>query len=631
MNRTLLLLLSIAALLNQPVVGQPSYEAAPPSLEVVEDASIRRELYRQRTDEMIAWRAALGTENMGMATIAAKLRLQEDLEECSNRVIALMENPGSGPFWMFPSACVAFMGRDLLSQEALASIREAWRVAFQLRGDTENHFAMYYTSLYLMSELYPNEPGSSWYTGKSSSENLAESKEYLIHWMDLMTTVGQGEFNPTHYIGEYAIPMLFLASWAKDPEMQLRGKMTLDWLFADLAINTLNGVLRGPNARVGDTSVVERWNCLSSMFSWLHFGNCPPPRGYGGWGIYFAVAADHYELPEVIYRIATDRKGSFTQRDLKRSRHRWRYSEVDKAPIYKTNYITDEYAVGSYQGGMADPIQTHVWDVTWAEPDPRGIHPTLFSVHPYSSSKGMQMYFTVRPDTMVKAVSAEGKPSYDAPDKLVGSSPYEQVFQDLDTVVALYDIPAGTRFPQINGFFSKDLRNVTEDESGWIFAQGGEAYLAYYPLAEYDWIPHLTYRRIPSNGNGYQYERVDTGGKVLVSPHLKNGTIVQAASSAEFQDFAAFQAAIRDLPLEISLEPEPTVKMRTLRGKNIICAYGDAPIVNGDSIDYTDWKLFEGPYLNAEKNSRKLTITHGRLQRILDFDTLTVSDSILPD
>ena len=31
-----------------------------------------------------------------------------------------------------------------------------------------------------------------------------------------------------------------------------------------------------------------------------------------------------------------------------------------------------DYAVGSYQGGMADPIQTHVWDVTWAVPDPRG-------------------------------------------------------------------------------------------------------------------------------------------------------------------------------------------------------------------------------------------------------------------
>ncbi len=308
---------------------------------------------------------------------------------------------------MLPTVCVAFTGRDLLSEEAKNAIRDAWRSTYQLRGDTENHFAMYYTMLYLMSEMYPNESGDQWYTGKSSEENLAESRAYLIDWMDIMTTIGQGEFNPTHYIGEYAIPMLYLVAWAEDPEMRIRGKMVLDWLYAGLAANTLNGVLRGPNARTDDSSVVERWNSLSSFFSWLNFGNCPPTRGFS-WGNYYAIVADNYDVPEVIYRIATDRDMPFEQRDLKRSRHQWRYSDVGKAPIYKTSYTTSEYAVGSYQGGMADPIQTHVWDVTWKTPDPRGIHPTMFSIHPYSASKGMQAYFNVGPDTMVKAVAAEG-------------------------------------------------------------------------------------------------------------------------------------------------------------------------------------------------------------------------------
>jgi hypothetical protein len=38
--------------------------------------------------------------------------------------------------------------------------------------------------------------------------------------------------------------------------------------------------------------------------------------------------------------------------------------------------------------------------------------------------------------------------------------------------------------------------------------------------------------------------------------------------------------------------------------------------------------LFEGPYLNAEIGGRKLTITHGRLERILDFNTLTITDRV---
>ena len=243
---------------------------------------------------------------------------------------------------------------------------------------------MYYSSLYLMSELYPNEPGNTWYTGKSSEENLQEAREYLIQWMDLSTTVGQGEFNPTHYIGEYAIPMLYLSVWARDQGMRQRAHVMLDWLFADLAENTLNGMLRGPNARTDDTSVIERWNALASFFSWQLFGNTPPTLGYGGWGVFFSVAAANYTVPEVIYRIAVDRKADYVQHDLKRTRRRWRNSDVLMAPIYKTNYMRRDYAVGSYQGGVSDPIQAHVWDVTWVVPDPRGVHNTMFSMHPIS-------------------------------------------------------------------------------------------------------------------------------------------------------------------------------------------------------------------------------------------------------
>ena len=82
--------------------------------------------------------------------------------------------------------------------------------------------------------------------------------------------------------------------------------------------------------------------------------------------------------------------------------------------------------------------------------------------------------------------------------------------------------------------------------------------------------------------------------------------------------------------MEFKLEPTPTVKMRTLRGKDIVVTYGAAPIVNGHVVDYSKWKLFEGPYLNAEKGSRKLTLSYGHLRRVLDFNTVTVTDSVLP-
>jgi hypothetical protein len=626
MNAVSLSLFGLALALIPAAVAQPSATGPMPSRAVVEGADHRAAAYRARVQEMLHWRSGLAKMNEGpsadLATVAAKLALRQDADWCSASVLKAMEEPGSGPFWMFPSTIVAYLGRDQLSPEAQQAIRRAWRTTLQLRGDTENHWVMYYTSLYLMAELYPDEPAESWYSGKTSAENREEARGWLLDWMNLTTTVGQGEFNCTHYIGEYVIPMGMLAAFSSDPAMRQRGRMMLDWLFADQFVNTLHGVLSGANARTDDTSVIERWNALASVFSWLMLGNTPPTISYGGWGIYFAAVANTYELPEVIYRIGVDRNEDYVQRDLKRTRRRWRNSDVLFAPIYKTQYVRRDYVVGSYQGGMADPIQTHVWDVTWSVPDPRGVHNTMFSMHPISSGFDMQAYFAELPDQMIKGVAKEGKPSYDLPDKLLGGSRFEQVFQDLDTVVALYDIPEGTRFPHINGFLSKDLKDFSVDASGWLFARGGDTFLAYRPLAPYTIEPVTKFK------SSWGDERIETGDRRLYSPHRRNGTIVQAAAASEFKDFDAFKAAIRALPLTYAMDPVPTVTFRTLRGKQVVCTYGRAPLVDGQALDYTKWKLFEGPYLNAEKGSRRLTLTHGRLERVLDFNTLTVTDRV---
>ena len=134
--------------------------------------------------------------------------------------------------------------------------------------------------------------------------------------------------------------------------------------------------------------------------------------------------------------------------------------------------------------------------------------------------------------------------------------------------------------------------------------------------------PYLHY-----NG-GWAKVQQDLGGRLLTSPHLKNGTIVQAASASEFKSFEAFKAAITALPLSFTLQPVPSVKMTTLRGKQVEFTHGQTPVVNGTPVDYSKWKLFEGPWLNAEVGGRKLTITHGQLERVLDFNTLTITDRI---
>ena len=207
---------------------------------------------------------------------------------------------------------------------------------------------------------------------------------------------------------------------------------------------------------------------------------------------------------------------------------------------------------------------------------------------------------------MVTELIVRSKTEYDSPTKWTGGSPYEQVCQHEDVVVALYDIPEGTRFPHISGFFSKDLSDREEDESGWIFAVAGGAYVAYYPLAPYEW------------------RQEESGDWRLHSPHLKNGAVVQVAPASAHSTYEAFQHAVRALPLEVSVEPVPRVSFTSLDGAVLEAAYGEVPSVDGVPVDYDNWPLYGGPFLNAEKGSKKLAITYGPLVRLLDFATLSV-------
>jgi hypothetical protein len=385
---------------------------------------------------------------------------------------------------------------------------------FAYRGDTENHWLLYYTSLYLMAQMYPGEPADAWFTGKSSEENLRESQRWIESWVRLTTRRGQGEYDSTHYMGVYLLPMSYLAAWAKDPAMKQRATMMIEYLTADYAAENLNGLFAGAHSRSYDREVVERSATVSSDFGWILFGLGNAPELVGNYAAYYLMASG-YEPPEILKRIATDRSKSYTHLERKRTRNRWRFHDELHGPVYKTTYIRKEYAVGSDQGGILQPIQQHSWDVTWAAPDARGLHNTFFALNPHSSLEELQTYFVFGPDFGTEAV-VRSKKTYDSPDKLVGGSPFEKIFQDQDTIIALYDIPAGARFPHINTFFSKDLKDVIEDPSGWVFAKGGDAWIACRPLQPYSWKP------------------IEGGGRRMFSPYLKNGVVVQVAATSEF-------------------------------------------------------------------------------------------------
>jgi len=557
--------------------------------------------FAERAKAIVEYNASPGANGpLGYSAIAARLKLHRTPEVCSDSLERLLDaGPSGDMFWMFPAIAIAYLDQEQLTSAARGKLRDAWRTYMPYRGDTENHWLMYYTSLYLAAQLWPDEEGDRWYTGKSSRENFEEARGWIEKWVKLTTTRGQGEYDSPHYMGVYLIPMSYLAAWAKDPAMKQRATMMLDYLIADYAPENVDGIYVGAQSRVYDAAVLDKASNVASDFGWLWFGlgkALPRFDAYSSWYTY----ASAYEPPEVLRRIATDRSEPYTHYERKRTRNRWRFEDEFHGPVYKTTYMRREYAVSSDQGGVLQPIQQHSWDVTWRVTDALGKHNTLFTLNPHSSIHELQTFFTFARDTGIPVV-VSSKKLYDSPEKLVGGSPYERIFQDEDTVIALYDIAPGARFGHVNGFFSKDLEEVVEDPSGWIFARGGEARIAFRMLRPYSWA------------------KMAEGDRRMFSPYARNGVVVQVATTGEYPEAGQFRKAILGLLLQFDVEKSPEVTFRSLRGKTLHFAYNAPP-------DRSGWPLFGGKFVRADVDGERLTIQHGTLKRVLDFRALTVTD-----
>jgi hypothetical protein len=109
---------------------------------------------------------------------------------------------------------------------------------------------------------------------------------------------------------------------------------------------------------------------------------------------------------------------------------------------------------------------------------------------------------------------------------------------------------------------------------------------------------------------------------------LKNGYIVQVAPVSKFDSLDTFKQTIRDLPLDYSLSPVPTVTFTGLDGNRLTATYGEAPSIDGKTVNYADWKLFDGPFTRAERESQSVEILHGGESLFLDFKNITSTSTL---
>jgi len=555
--------------------------------------------FESRRDSLIDYYADM-EPRANYTIITAKLYRGIDVEESLHYLDSLYIAPRGDMFWMYPSLSMYLYNKSVLPDEYRARYRELWRTYTPYRGDTENHWVMYYTCLYLAAQEWSGEPGDRWYTGKSSSENMREAEEWLITWMKTATTIGQGEFDSPHYMEVFLTPMFMLYEFSEDRKMKRKAEMMIDYLMADFAAEYLRGNYCGAHSRDMIPTATDPLRAAMTAFGWLYFGDTEFQARGGS----LIAALSSYRLPEVIYHIATDRSEPYVHLERKRLRNIIRFGDELNPPVYKYTYMTEDFALGSLNGGIAQPIQQHTWDVTFVSDKPNN---TIFTIHPYYSEYEVGKFFPEPLKILLDGISRV-RPEYQDPNKWVGSSPYTQTMQHENAIIVLFDIDEGVSHQHINGFFPKTLDRRVEDESGWILCEGGNIYIGYYPLKPYEWIEEdINWR--------------------LRSYDPKNGLILEVVSQDDYESFGEFREVMagREVVVEDSDELL-RVRYTTTGGDELDFTYDGSRVLNGAVIDFATDYLFRSRFMEAKVGSESLRMTAGGITRDLDFRKVTIKE-----
>jgi hypothetical protein len=416
--------------------------------------------------------------------------------------------------------------------------------------------------------------------------------------------------------------MSLLADFAIDPAMRARGSMMMDYLLADFAADHLDGQYIGGYSRIYQPAVFTPLLSGASAFAYLFFGTGEPTPN--SWVL--LPAAGKYRMPDIIYRIATDRSTPYLHKERKRVRNIIRFGSEKNPPVYKQSYVTADYGLGALQGGILQPIQQHTWGVRFNSGKPTT---TVFGLHPYWSAYELGLFFPEELKPLIADVTMS-KGTYNNPDKWTGGSPFERTFQHNNTLLVLYDIAPGTTTEHIDGFFPGSLEQRIVDPSGWIFCKAGRTFVGWFPLQGYVWMEERLTPAQAKNAIGRPEDVPPEESVVhwrLRSHHPQNGYVIEVRSASEVGTFEGFREELRKHIPRATLEPgNVSVEYVTLENRRMQFAFPETRRLDGKTVDLSRYRLFEGPFLNAEVGSQKLLITYKDKKRLLDFTTLRITE-----
>ncbi|MCG3121001.1 MAG: hypothetical protein ALAOOOJD_03929 [bacterium] len=569
--------------------------------------------------------------------VTARYAANERLAEANRMLSQLLQQPSGDPVYGFNLIATYLFGQHNMPDSLREKVRKVFSANAFLRGDSEDNQLRYYATLLLAAQTWPEMPAEQWFNGKSAAENWREAAAFVVAWMNNNVTYGQAQFDSPELLPAFVACLELLHEYVADeapfgelekkivtttkskvaaPNLRTRISMMLDLLLIDFALEQIDGIYAGAHSYDTEPAVYSPRQSANAALFWLYFGMGEMKPTMEA----LVSAMSGYNVSDAVYALATNRDplGGYAHRERKRVRNQLRNSYERTTAVYKYAYITRDYILGSVQGGLLSPLQQHTWDLTYLSPqDPR---PALFVMHPFFDPRELGAFFVDEPALLFDELN-KFKGRYNQGDKLVGGSPYEQIFQHRNTLIALYNIPEKVQFGHISGFFSKGLQDWNElDADGlshdpeWLFCRAGNTFIAFRPLQEF---------RVNPMEGGWRY----------ISESRQNGVILEVSTPEESKNFEEFKRRILEVSKVDFKAGDNSVKVKytTAYGDRMEFVYDGnsstiARLLNDLPFKYDNWPIFDNPYIKYDETKRLLQVRVKNKWRALDFTNWTVSE-----
>ena len=510
-----------------------------------------------------------------------------------------------GPFNIIPGIVLLCRWSDRVPAEAASNIKRLFTDSLQQRGNTENHWLMFYTGNLLAAERWAEEP--AFWNGLTPAATHAEASRWILGTIARTATVGHYEYDSTGYHNEHFVPYLALAEHARDPHVREQAGQMVHLLLADMALEYFHGAYAGGHSREG---IVNTWTQVGpgQGLNYLYFGDEEFDAERHCQGYATPAVAASFRPPALLARMALDRSTAHPVRKTKPPRAVYRHVERLAEPVRKYTWMSRSFALGSTQTGLpgapAGPIDLTSWDLTWRGDRHQA---KVCCNHPYRSARRFSAFLPELPQRVGRGVETS-KPYLQVPDRLFGASPYERMMQHEGTIIVLYRIPADDETPYVNCFLPK--APAWREQGDWILADLDDFFVAVRPIGSYQWED--------THENGSDGNWID--GWLLRIDDANAGFVLEAAERDQERSFDDYCRARSAAPLDLGGWPEENrVSMETHAGVRLDMEYDGTHRVEGEAIDYGAWPLFDGPGVDAPLCTGHVSFSHGTDTLSLDF------------